>query len=51
MNYPLLYLSVQSGLKANLSFDLTKFDNATGKYSIVDSESKPISSFEGKKAL
>ena len=42
---------IQSGVKANLSFDLTKFDNAEGLYSIIDAESKTISSFEGKKGI
>ncbi|MGH4125558.1 MAG: sulfite exporter TauE/SafE family protein [Clostridium sp.] len=40
---------MQSGLKANLSVDLTKFENAEGVYSIIDADSKAISSFEGKK--
>ncbi|MGH4051408.1 MAG: sulfite exporter TauE/SafE family protein [Clostridium sp.] len=42
---------VQSGLKINLSIDLTKFDNAEGPYSIIDADSKQIYSFEGKKAI
>jgi sulfite exporter TauE/SafE/plastocyanin domain-containing protein/copper chaperone CopZ len=42
---------MQSGLKSNLSFDLTKFDNPEGSYSIIDSDSKTISSFEGKKGI
>jgi sulfite exporter TauE/SafE/plastocyanin domain-containing protein/copper chaperone CopZ len=43
---------VQSGMKANLSFDLTKFDNAEGTYSIVTADaSKTILSFEGKKDI
>jgi sulfite exporter TauE/SafE/plastocyanin domain-containing protein/copper chaperone CopZ len=42
---------MQSGLKANLSFDLTKFDNPEGLYTIIDADSKPISSFEGKKGI
>lgn len=42
---------MQSGLKANLSFDLTKFDNAGGLYSIVDANSNTITSFEGKKGI
>lgn len=46
-----LISSIQSGLKANLSFDLSKFDDATGNYSIVDSVNKPISSFEGKEGI
>jgi sulfite exporter TauE/SafE/plastocyanin domain-containing protein/copper chaperone CopZ len=41
----------QSGLKTNLSIDLTKFDNAEGSYSIIDANSKPISSFVGKKGI
>ena len=44
--------SVQSGIKANLSFDLSKFDNAEGQYLIVTSEtSKTVASFEGKKDI
>jgi len=43
--------SVQSGIKTNLSFDLTKFDKYEGKYSIVNSENKAISSFEGRKGI
>ncbi|MBN4049334.1 sulfite exporter TauE/SafE family protein, partial [bacterium AH-315-N14] len=46
-----LISSVQSGLKANLSFDLTKFDNAMGTYSIIGSDDKTISSFQGKKGI
>ena len=46
-----LISSVQSGLKANLSFDLTKFDDAKGKFTIVNSEDKSISSFEGKSGI
>ena len=46
-----LISSIQSGIKANLSFDLTKFDNPEGKYSIVNSQNKSISSFEGKKGI
>jgi sulfite exporter TauE/SafE/plastocyanin domain-containing protein len=42
---------MQSGLKANLSFDLTKFDNAQGLYSIIDVDSKSIISFKGKKGI
>ena len=42
---------MQSGVKANLSFDLTKFDNADGLYSIIDADSKTISSFQGKKGI
>ncbi|MEK6265002.1 MAG: heavy metal transport/detoxification protein, partial [Clostridium sp.] len=41
----------QSGLKTNLSIDLTKFDNAEGSYSIIDANSIPISSFEGKTGI
>jgi sulfite exporter TauE/SafE/plastocyanin domain-containing protein/copper chaperone CopZ len=41
----------QNGLKTNLSIDLTKFDNAEGSYSIIDANSKTISSFEGKKGI
>jgi sulfite exporter TauE/SafE/plastocyanin domain-containing protein/copper chaperone CopZ len=47
-----LISAVQSGVKANLSFDLTKFDNAEGTYSIVTSDSSTtIASFEGKKDI
>jgi sulfite exporter TauE/SafE/plastocyanin domain-containing protein/copper chaperone CopZ len=42
---------MQSGLKANLSFDLTKFDNPVGQYTIIDADSKSIASFEGKKGI
>ncbi|MGH4140322.1 sulfite exporter TauE/SafE family protein [Clostridium sp.] len=42
---------MQSGLKSNLSFDLTKFDNASGSYSIIDPDSKPIATFDGKKGI
>lgn len=42
---------MQSGLKANLSFDLTKFDDAEGTYLIIDADSKTITSFEGKKGI
>jgi len=44
--------SVRSGIKTNLSFDLSKFDNADGKYLIVASDtSETIASFEGKKDI
>ena len=42
---------MQSGIKANISFDLTKFDNVEGLYQIVDTDSKVINSFEGKKGI
>jgi len=43
--------AVQSGIKTNLSIDLTKFDNPEGSYSIIDADSKPITTFEGKKGI
>ena len=43
--------AVQSGLKTDLTIELTNFDNAQGLYTIVDDESKTISSFEGKKGI
>lgn len=44
--------SVQSGIKTNLSFDLSKFGNADGQYLIVASDtSETIASFEGKKDI
>ncbi|MBU3110265.1 sulfite exporter TauE/SafE family protein [Clostridium lacusfryxellense] len=43
--------AVQSGLKSDLTIELTNFNNALGLYSIVDVDSKTISSFEGKKGI
>ena len=42
---------MQSGLKSNISFDLTKFDDAEGTYLIIDADSKTVDSFEGKKGI
>jgi sulfite exporter TauE/SafE/plastocyanin domain-containing protein/copper chaperone CopZ len=42
---------VQSGIKANISFDLSKFDNVEGLYEVLDTDSKVINSFEGKKGI
>lgn len=42
---------MQSGLKSNISFDLTKFDDAEGTFLIIDADSKTITSFEGKKGI
>ena len=42
---------MQSGLKSNISFDLTKFDDAEGTYLIIDADSKTVASFEGKKGI
>ncbi|MBU3114721.1 urease accessory protein UreH domain-containing protein [Clostridium lacusfryxellense] len=41
----------KSGLKTNLSIDLTKFDNTSGSYSIIAPDSKPIATFQGKKGI
>ena len=47
-----LISAVQSGIKAKLSFDFTKFDDAEGEYSIVTSDSSEVvASFEGKKDI
>jgi sulfite exporter TauE/SafE/plastocyanin domain-containing protein/copper chaperone CopZ len=42
---------MQSGLKSNISFDLTKFDDAEGTYLIIDADSKTVASFEGEKGI
>jgi sulfite exporter TauE/SafE/plastocyanin domain-containing protein/copper chaperone CopZ len=42
---------MQSGLKSSIAFDLTKFDAAEGTYLIIDSDSKTVTSFEGKKGI
>jgi sulfite exporter TauE/SafE/plastocyanin domain-containing protein/copper chaperone CopZ len=44
--------AMQSGLKSSISFDLTKFDNAEGSYTIVAGDnSTPLATFEGKKEI
>ena len=42
---------MQSGIKTDLTFELTNFDKPQGLYSIVNVDSKTVTSFEGKKGI
>ncbi len=47
-----LVVVVQKGIKANLSIDLTSFNNAEGKFSILNGENNDVvTNFTGKKGV